>query len=372
MLRVALIGLGKMGLSHFAILRAHPEIELVAICDSTAYMLDILGKYTGVHCYTDYGDLLKQERPDAVIIATPSRLHGNMIAEALEHDINVFCEKPFCLDLAEGENLAQLARHKDLVNQVGYHYRFVATFTEMKKLIEAGAIGQVHHLRAEAYGPVVLKPQGMSWRASKNEGGGCLYDYACHAIDLINYLGGPPAAVGGSVLNKIFSREVDDEVYANLFYANGKTAQIAANWSDDSVRKMTTKVTAWGKNGKIYADRQELQIYLRSNDNLALGLRQGWNTRHITDFPDPVWFYLRGEEYSLQIAHFIDAVRTRQAGQASAPTRSTFQSALETDRVLAMLQADAIGGHATEAAAHAIDDKRTPRWWQMLAGFPGR
>ena len=61
MIRVALIGLGKMGISHLSIIRPHPDVELVAVCDTTGYVLDVLGKYTGIKTYTDYKALLASE-----------------------------------------------------------------------------------------------------------------------------------------------------------------------------------------------------------------------------------------------------------------------------------------------------------------------
>ncbi|MGZ5009042.1 MAG: Gfo/Idh/MocA family protein [Methylobacter sp.] len=339
-LRTALIGLGKMGLSHHAIINSHPDVDLVAVCDASGYMLDILNKYTGIKCYADYKKMLAEEKPEAVFIATPSRFHAEMVRAALERDIHVFCEKPFCLDLAEGQRLVELAESKGLVNQVGYHYRFVGAFQQMKQLVDAGVIGQVHHVRAEAYGPVVLKPKGSTWRTSKNEGGGCLYDYACHGIDLVNYIVGRPDAVGGTVLNKVFSRDVEDEVYSTLFYADGKTGQICANWSDESYRKMSAKVSVWGNNGKIVADRQEVQIYLRDGANEALNLNKGWNTRYTTELTDEVWYYLRGEEYSAQVDHFVHSIK---AGRKD--TRSTFRSALDADLVAAMMIKDGASRH---------------------------
>ena len=339
-LRVALIGLGKMGLSHHAIINSHPDVKLVAVCDTSGYVLDVLNKYVGIKCYTDYKKMLDEEKPDAVFIATPSRFHGEMVKAALDLNAHVFCEKPFCLDLVEGQRLVEIAESKGLVNQVGYHYRFVGAFQEMKRLVDAGVIGQMHHVRAEAYGPVVLKPKGSTWRTSTNEGGGCLYDYACHGIDLVNYIVGRPDAVGGTVLNKIFSRDVEDEVYSTFFYADGKTGQIASNWSDDSYRKMSTKVTIWGTKGKIAADRQEVQIYLRDEPNEPLNLKKGWNTRYTTELTEEVWYYLRGEEYSAQIDHFIQGIKSGRID-----SRSTFRSAVETDLVAAMMIKDAKSSH---------------------------
>ena len=179
MVRVALVGLGKMGISHQAIINAHPQADLVAVCDQTEYMLDIIGKNLKVKTYTSLDSLLDSETLDAIFVATPSRFHADMVRTILNKGISVFCEKPLCLDPADSLQLANLAEAKGLINQVGYHYRFVATFQETKRLLDAGVIGELHHVRAEAYGPVVLRAKGGTWRTAKAEGGGCLYDYAC-------------------------------------------------------------------------------------------------------------------------------------------------------------------------------------------------
>jgi predicted dehydrogenase len=328
MLKVALIGLGKMGLSHQAIINAHPDVDLRAICDTTEYLLDVLKKYSSKKVYTSYTKLLDEEQLDAVFIATPSRFHVEMVEACLNRGLHVFCEKPLCLDPQDSLRMAELAESRKLVNQVGYHYRFVGAFSEMKRLVDMKIIGDIHNIRAEAYGPVVLRPKGKSWRASKNEGGGCLYDYACHAIDLMNYMVGRPKQVGFSVLNKIFSNDVEDEVYSTFVYDNGASGQLCVNWSDESNRKMSTKVMLWGTKGKIYADRQEVQVYLRGDVDLPEGCRQGWNVHYTTELTKQVWFYLRGEEYSSQIDHFVQAVK-----QGRTDTRSTFRSAADADLV---------------------------------------
>ncbi len=336
MVRLALIGLGKMGISHLAIARSHPDAELVAVCDTTGYVLDVLAKYTGVKVYSDYKKMFAEEKLDGVLIATPSKFHGEMVRAALEANLHVFCEKPFCLDPVEGQALAELAQTKGRVNQVGYHYRFVGAFREAKRLIEAGAIGRVHNLRAEAYGPVVLRPKNVTWRAKKSEGGGCLYDYACHAIDLLNFIVGSPERVGGTVLNTIFSRDVEDEVYSTFFFAGGLTGQIASNWSDESHRKMSTKLTFWGTNGRIAVDRQEVQLFVRDPSVASIPLKEGWTISYTTELTEGSYYYLRGEEYSAQIDHFVQAIRSGKTD-----TISTFASAVATDRVAAMMVRDA-------------------------------
>ena len=210
-----------------------------------------------------------------------------------------------------GFRLADVAERKRLVNQVGYHYRFVGAFQEAKRLLDQKLIGELHHVRIEAYGPVVLRPKGSTWRAQKSEGGGCLFDYACHAIDLTNYLIGPPVAVSGTVLNSVFSNDVDDEIYSTLqFRRDVAIGQFATNWSDESYRKMSVRLNFWGTDGRINVDRQEMQIYLRNVPQNADGFTKGWNVRYTTELTRPVWFYVRGEEYSAQIDHFVQCIET--------------------------------------------------------------
>ena len=84
MIRTAMVGLGKMGLSHLAILRAHPGLDLVAGCDATAYLTDILTKYSGLKCYDNFDHMLEQEQLDALVVATPSKLHAPMVEKALD------------------------------------------------------------------------------------------------------------------------------------------------------------------------------------------------------------------------------------------------------------------------------------------------
>lgn len=343
-LKLAVVGLGKMGLSHHSMVNAHPDVDLVAICDSTKFVLDVLGKYTGTPTYDDYFQMLEQVELDAVFIATPSKTHADMVRAALDRGIHVFCEKPFTLTPGESVALADLADEKGLVTQVGYHNRFVGAFGEVKRLLDLGAIGSVTHALGEAYGPVILKPQGGTWRSQRGAGGGCLYDYAAHPLDLLNWYLGEPSDVRGTILKPIFSRDLDDEVFTTLFYPDGRTAQLSVNWSDESQRKMTTRVTIWGTAGRIFADRQEIQVYLRDTAPIPPGYEPGWNVRYTTELTEPVWFYLRGEEYSAQIDAFVQRIR---GGQTSGTNE--FRSAALTDRVISMMLEDAASSGSTQA-----------------------
>jgi scyllo-inositol 2-dehydrogenase (NADP+) len=203
---------------------------------------------------------------------------------------------------------------------------------------------------AEAYGPVVLRPQGSTWRSRRSEGGGCLYDYAAHPLDLLTWYVGAPSSVGGTVLGKVFSADTEDEVYSTLRYADGTSAQLSVNWSDESYRKMSTKVTLWGSEGRIAVDRQECQVYLRDTATAPEGYRHGWNVRYTTDLTPPVWFYVRGEEYSAELDYFVRAV----SGKLSADdprNLNSFTSAAVTDKVIEQMIMDATTAPAAETQA---------------------
>src|SRR5262245_19752920 len=107
MLRVGLVGLGKMGISHLAIARSEPDVEVVGICDRNGVVLNALSGYTGARAYKKYGAMISGAQLDAVIVATPPDSHGEMVREALQSGISVFCEKPFMLDWRESEQLAR-------------------------------------------------------------------------------------------------------------------------------------------------------------------------------------------------------------------------------------------------------------------------
>lgn len=349
MIRLAVVGVGKMGLSHLSILGAHPNVQLAAICDTSGYMLDVLEKYTGFKGYSDYQKMLDQAELDAVVIATPTKAHFPMVKAALDRGLHVFCEKPLTLSAAESSELARIASEKGLHCQVGYHNRFVAAFAEAKRLLDLGAIGEVKHALAEAYGPVVLQPKGGTWRSRRSEGGGCLYDYAAHPLDLLAWYIGEPATVGGTVLGQIFSADTEDEVYSTLFYPDGVTAQLSVNWSDESFRKMTTRVTLTGTGGRIVVDRQECQVYLRREMEPPEGYSHGWNVRYTTDLTPPVWFYVRGEEYSAEWAYFVDAI-SGDLEPGAVRDQNSFTSAAVTDRVIEMLVEDAATPRNTQVA----------------------
>jgi hypothetical protein len=149
---------------------------------------------------------------------------------------------------------------------------------------------------------------------------------------LLNWMFGAPDNCLGASLTRHFSAEVEDQVSSLLQFPGGVIGQVSVDWSDPSVRKMTTKLSIWGDVGKLYVDRTDLQLFLTGKHKLPVGYGGGWTVRHITDLTPPVSFYLRGEEYSAQLEAFGRAILAKE------PQRNDFASAAATDLTIQMIE----------------------------------
>src|SRR5260370_30352 len=113
MIRVGLIGAGKMGLSHYAILNAHPGVEVAAVADTSGLVLSMLQKCLGIKTGKDYRQMLALDRLDGVVIATPPKTHAEAVTWALQHGLHVFVEKPLWLSAEDARRLALLADRQE-------------------------------------------------------------------------------------------------------------------------------------------------------------------------------------------------------------------------------------------------------------------
>lgn len=336
MLRAGLIGFGRMGITHFSILNTHPSVEIVAVCDQSHTMLNILRKYMELKTYTDYLKMLKEEALDFVVISTPPDSHTEIIRAAIDNNLHTFVEKPFALAVAEGRDTIARLENKTLVNQVGYVNRFNEVFEEVKKLLDAGVVGEVKNFRFEMHGAIVLKDSKASWRGKKKSGGGCLYEFASHCIDLVVYFLGQPDRPMGSVMQSIYSSDVEDLVSSTFTYVNGCNGTISVNWSDESYRKPTFCLKFFGTRGKIQADQHAYKLFLKEA-NKTNGFRKGWNTRYITDFSKSVRFYIRGNEFTRQLDYFVESIEQGRSGNTS-----SFAEALKTDVMMEEIVKDSV------------------------------
>jgi scyllo-inositol 2-dehydrogenase (NADP+) len=335
MLRGGVIGFGRMGITHFSILNSHPEVRITAIADTHAFVRQNAQKYLEVAAYENYGKMFEEMDLQFVVVATPTASHREIVAAALARRLHVFVEKPFTLDVDAGRPLVSLAERSGLVNQVGYVIRFSDVFLQVKRLLDLQVLGDPLSFKMELNGPTVLHATRAGWRSKKDSGGGCLYDFASHAVDLVGYLFGPPDRVTGSVLQSVYSAGVEDAVSTTFVYGSGLRGTMLANWSDPSYRKPAYRLEVLGKEGKIVADLHAYKVFFRRAPRLA-EFSEGWNQRYITDLAPPCRFYLRGFEFTRQLDYFLDCIWGRQrCGTAS------FAEGLQTDAVLARIREDA-------------------------------
>ena len=334
--RVGIIGLGRMGMTHFSILNPRKDIEIVAVAEPSGLIRTVLGKYKPeIKLFEDYKELLYEEIVDAIIVCTPPYCHYSVIKMAGQRGVHVFSEKPFTTKSSDGSDLSKDFIGKGLVNQVGYVNRYNDVFVKAREIIESGIIGQILRFSSEMYSATVTKPEsGDGWRSSTKYGGGVVYEMASHSIDLVNFLIGKPDNVVGSVLSRVYSKNVDDIVSSTFTYNNGVAGTICVNWSDPSFRKPTNKFEITGTEGKILADQHSLKIFLHS-ENPARNLIKGWNTFHITDIFHPVPFYVRGNEFTRQLYEFIDCVR----GEAN-KNQCTFEDGVNTLQIIEAIYDD--------------------------------
>jgi len=313
MLKIGIVGFGRMGITHYSILNSHPNVKIVAVVDTSSLIMSLLNKYIGeINTYTDYNKLFGNEKLDAVIICTPPTLHYSIAIKAAKNNLHVFLEKPCTTRTDLSNDLARIFQQKGLINQVGYVNRFNDIFIKVKEYLNENLIGKVIRFKSEMYSRTITKSESNNnWRDSRESGGGATFDMAAHAIDLVNYLIGKPDKITGSSLTQIFSKNVEDAVNATFLYENGITGTLNVNWSDESYRKPTNKIEILGLDGKILADQHGIKLF-RKTASARNNLIAGWNTIYITDVFKSVPFYVRGNEFTSQLYHFIDCILDRE------------------------------------------------------------
>jgi predicted dehydrogenase len=333
-LRGAVVGFGRMGMTHYSILNSNPRVEFVSVCDPSSFIRKNVEKNFGIETFDDHETMLQQSEPDFIIVATPTGLHADCALQAIRRGTHVFMEKPLSLSEAEGRSLLDALQENQRINQVGYVVRFNDIFLAVKKLLVSGVLGDLVSFKAEVRGPTILRDIKKGWRATSKQGGGCLHDFASHAVDMTCYLFGTPASVTGSVLQKIYSTSVDDAVYSTLMYDNGAVGSLLANWSDPSYRKPTYNFEILCKGGKIVADLHQFKVYFRETPSTE-EYHQGWNTVYVTDVAEPVRIYVRGYEFTRQLDYFVDRIIANDSTNIC-----SFQDGYETDRVIEKIAAD--------------------------------
>ncbi|MGE4563267.1 MAG: Gfo/Idh/MocA family protein [Victivallaceae bacterium] len=233
--RFGLIGCGKIAeANHFPeVLSLGKDGEIVAMYDikpGAAAKLAKKFKSKAVICKSE-AELLAADI-DAVIIATPNCFHYPQTLAALNAGKHVLVEKPMASRIADADAMIDLARKKKLVLHVNQSMRYVPLWCEIKRRLDAGAIGTPIHarcLRAASASPDVGWSKGATWFVQKKYEGSLVTDIAVHMADALQWFFGPVKSI--LALNRNRTHEVPDNVNALLDFANGATGSLELSWT---------------------------------------------------------------------------------------------------------------------------------------------
>src|SRR6266516_196192 len=142
MLKIAIVGCGKVADQHMYAIHRIPDCEIVALCDRELLMAKQLGERFGISkCFSDLQEMLQANQPDIVHITTPPQSHYLLAKQCLESGCHVYVEKPFTLYTSEAEQLIALAERRGLKLTVGHDGQFSHAARRMRGLIRSGYPG---------------------------------------------------------------------------------------------------------------------------------------------------------------------------------------------------------------------------------------
>lgn len=185
-LRLAIVGVGRMGALHAEKLAPMDSIDVVAVADAEPDVVGRVASSIGADGYRSLEALRERDDISAWLIATPTTTHPVVVEMALGAGIHVLCEKPLALDLAESERLDALAAERGLVLQIGFWRRFAPPWVAAHHAIVDGAIGRPLMLRLAQWD---ADPPPASF-CDPLTSGGLAIDCGVHEFDLIEWLTG--------------------------------------------------------------------------------------------------------------------------------------------------------------------------------------
>ena len=171
------------------------DAELVAVCDIKKDIADKSAKKFGTKAYYDYERMIEEVKPDIVHVCLPHYLHPVASRFAIEHGVNVLCEKPIAIDYKSGEENVALAEQKCVNYGVIFQCRYNDASQLVKKTLLSGELGKIISARSTLtwYRPDSYY-KNSDWKGTwKYEGGGVIINQAIHSMDLVNwFIGSDP------------------------------------------------------------------------------------------------------------------------------------------------------------------------------------
>jgi scyllo-inositol 2-dehydrogenase (NAD+) len=295
--QIGLIGAGRMGatLAHHLVFSVEAA-DLVAIADLNREAAEALARRCQVdRVYEDHADLLARDDVDAVVIATPTKTHVEMIKVAAAAGKHIFVEKPLALTLAGCDEAIAAAESAGVKLQVGFMRRFDPAYLDAKQRIEAGEIGT----------PVMFKSTGRDpFRtglefARRENSGGLILDMGVHDFDCARWLMGSELqrvhSEGGCLVFPELAEVGDiDNAVINLHFTNGAVGNI--DLSRNAVYGYDIRTEVMGSEGSLWIGD------LKQTPLLVLN-RSGVTHDTLAHFPERF-----AGAYAAEMRAFADAV----------------------------------------------------------------
>jgi predicted dehydrogenase len=248
-----LIGCGDIARKRVApALRDLLNCELVAISRSQSSLAaSFASEFGAKRWYPEWRDLLNDKEIQAVYIATPVHLHVEQTITAAEAGKHVLCEKPMGLNVAECDRMIQACRRNKVTLGIAYYRHFYPVVRRMKEIIASGEVGTplIAQVNAfEWFDPPSSHPR--AWLLNKEQsGGGPMFDFGCHRIEVLLDLFGDIKDVKAIASNRFFGREVEDVAVASFQFEQGTCATLTIA---HSVREPQDTFDVFGSKGSLH------------------------------------------------------------------------------------------------------------------------
>jgi len=304
-IKVGIVGLGKMGMLHSAILSTMKDVRIVALIDANKALFTTI-KSMGVEgeFFASISEAIGKTKLDAVYIATPTFTHLPLLKEALSYNLNVFLEKPAALNRKQLNEMVKL-KPKSVVH-VGYTLLYSRTFGYVKQLIDEERFGNLLKYEASfAHSEVLVPKKGWMFDPSKS-GGGVLMNPGPHLFAILTDYFGKPTKVSGA-LKKLYSSKVEDEAHIECEYP-GFSGELDLSWSRRGATVPKYLLKMYFEQGQVEVDTEKILIK-------KLGKRS--QTAKYEDLPTPTGVFnlnprANGEAYYLENIAFLRSIVDRK------------------------------------------------------------
>ncbi len=203
-LKVGIIGTGWIADAHIKNCLLMEDVEMVAFADLIEGKAEAFAKkhgVEGVRFYRSHKELIDNEKElDAVLVCTYNRTHAECSIYALEHGINVLCEKPMSVTLEEAVEMRKAEKKSGKILSIGFQPRMHPNMKNVKKIVQSGVLGDIYYIQTGGgRRRGIPTPFGTSFIEDKTAGIGAMGDIGCYSLDMVlNAIGYPkPLTVSG-------------------------------------------------------------------------------------------------------------------------------------------------------------------------------